>query len=46
MGLDAVEIVMEVEEAFDIRLEDAEMVKVWSIEQSLSRTITFTKLHD
>ena len=28
MGLDAVEIVMEVEEAFDIRLEDAEVVKV------------------
>ena len=28
MGLDAVEIVMEVEEAFDIRLEDAEAVKV------------------
>jgi acyl carrier protein len=28
MGLDAVEIVMEVEEAFDIRLEDAEVEKI------------------
>ncbi len=28
MGLDAVEIIMEVEEAFDIRLEDAEVEKV------------------
>src|ERR1039457_2606087 len=28
MGLDAVEIVIEVEEAFDIRLEDAEVEKI------------------
>lgn len=28
MGLDAVEIVMEVEEAFDVRLEDAEVQKI------------------